>query len=438
MTAAKRKLNNQLKYYGAFGTIVSLIGVVVLYLWSSDVKLDAAAIAPGVIAVESNRKSIEHLEGGIIEDIYVQEGQEVTKGQLLVKLSDITAKGNFNQITSRLINAVAQRDRLESERLGLEKPVFSDLVTDAMLIQAEVVNLVARQTSLFFSRRQLQRSELAVLDARLKRIWGEKGAMSRKLEQQNRAYRLLKEEQNMHDKLIEDGYSSKLRSIELQRSGAMLLSDIVALTGSLDNLDLAVAEVNEQKANKTNQYITEIDREHQELSRSIEELSEELKKATDVLSRVEVRSPRDGKVIGLNVHSEGEVVAPAEKLLEVVPVNDMLIVEAFLHPQDIDDVTHGQEALIRLGSYNFRTTPLLRGKVINIAADRIHEVEDESGNSGYKIKVEIYRESLNEHPQLSLYPGMPAEVYVTLKKRTLMDYLLEPLSVGMLKAFRET
>lgn len=438
MPIASNRLNKQLNGYRFWGLAAVLTISLVFYFWSAKAQLNAAAIAPGVIAVETNRKSIEHLEGGVVQDIYVKEGETVVKGQPLLRLSDIAAKGNFNQIKGRLINEIAQRDRLQSERLGLEKPRFSDLIADAMLTDIEVVNLVERQTSLFNSRRKLHESELLVLEARLNRVYGEKETVENKLEQQNHAFQLLKQEQSMHDRLIRDGYSSKLRSIELQRSGAMLLSDLATLRGSLDNLDLAVAEINEQKANIVHRFNTELDKEYQDHAKAVNELSEELEKAKDVLQRVEIKSPRDGKILGLNVYSEGQVIQRAEKLLEVVPVDDLLIVEAFLNPNDIDDVRKDLEVFIRLGSYNFRTTPLLPGRILNIAADRVPDKENKNANTGYRIKVEIDRDSLAEHTQLALYPGMPAEVYITLKKRTLMDYLLEPLSLGILKAFRES
>lgn len=418
------------------GLMVLLLGGGFSIYWLWFTSIDAAAIAPGVISVESKRKSIEHYEGGIVDTVLVSEGDEVAEGDALIELSSIAAETRFTQLQQKYYSNLAQKQRLESERNGEQKLFFTEDLLDASEQYPSLTSLMKTQQLLFNGRLKLRESELAVLDARLARFSSDKRALAKKLDKERLAYGYLQQESNMHDELLPAGYTSKLKSLELLRSKARLSGYLIDLEGQLQNREIALLEIHQQRVAMQHQYISEIEQELQELSKVMDDTVEQLAQAKDVLSRVVLKSPNSGKVVGLSVFNRGDVISPGETLMQVVPENDRLIVEANLKPTDIAAVSKGQKAMVRLSAYNFRNTPPIEGEVIHIAADRITDGNKDQEES-FTIKVALNSEALANVENVRLHPGMPAEVYVLLKQRSPIDYLLEPLQLDLYKAFRE-
>lgn len=418
------------------GLLTLLIGGGFSIYWLWFTNIDAAAIAPGVISVESKRKSIEHYEGGIVETVLVREGDTVAEGDALVELSSIAAETRFTQLQQKFYSNLAQKQRLESERNGATKLLFNEELLDAAEQYPSLASLMKTQRLLFNGRFKLRESELAVLDARLERVASDKRSLAKKLEKERLAYFYLQQESKMHDDLLPEGYTSKLKTLEIQRSKARLSGDLIDLEGQLQNREMALLEIHQQRVSMEHQYISDIEQELQELAKIMDDTVEQLAQAKDVLSRVVLTSPNSGKVVGLNVFNKGDVISPGETLMQVVPENDRLIVEANLKPTDIAAVFKGQKAMVRLSAYNFRSTPPIEGEVIHIAADRITD-GSKNQEEGFTIKVALNPEALADVDNVKLHPGMPAEVYVLLKKRRPIDYLLEPLQLDLYRAFRE-
>lgn len=425
------------KKYIKAGVICVLAGLLMTYFWLIKAQLESAAIAQGIVGVEGNRKTIAHLEGGIVDQVLVHEGDMVQAGQTLITLSPVAAKASVAQLELRYFSSLAQQNRLESERHADDEVIFSPKIFEAAKRYPSLNSVVKTQQSLFASRRQMLVSQLQVLKTRLASAETDGTSYSRQLQRQQQAYRFLQEELDMQSKLLQDGYTSKLQAIELKRNLALLSSDLVGLQGQLDSLENSKAEIKEQMQSVKHQFVSGVESELQDVSQVVDDAQEQLANAKDVLQRLTIVSPHSGRVVGLTVFSKGDVISPGETVMQVVPDNDELIVEAMLRPEDIDLVHSGQKAMIRLSAYNYRTTPMFDGKVINVAADRLPDEERRDQKQGFKIKVAIQPEQLKEHPNVTLYPGMPAEVYVVKNKRSPMDYLLEPLDIGLLRAFRE-
>ncbi|MCE2594729.1 HlyD family type I secretion periplasmic adaptor subunit [Motilimonas cestriensis] len=418
------------------GLLVLLFGGGFSVYWLCFTYLDSAAIAPGTITVEGKRKSIEHFEGGIVERVLVKEGDMVEAGEPLIELSSISAKTRFSQLQQKLYSSLAQKQRLESERNGAETLEFSQDLLVAAESHPALLSVMKTQQLLFSGRQKLMQSELAVLDARLERVASDRVALEQKLKQEKRAFEYLRQEAAMHEELLPAGYTSKLKALEIQRTKARLSGDLMDLEGRLRNREMAQLEIHQQRLSMKHQNISQIEQELQELAKVMDDTVEQLTQAKDVLSRVVLSSPSTGRVVGLSVFNRGDVISPGETLMQVVPENDRLIVEASLKPEDIDVITKGQKAMVRLAAYSFRTTPPIEGEIIHVAADRLVS-KDKSHEEGFVIKVAINPDDLAHLKNVKLHPGMPAEVFVVLNKRRPIDYLLEPLQLDLYRAFRE-
>ncbi len=426
------------KKYIIAGLLLLLIGGGATYFWLIRAQLYSAAIAPGVVEVEGDRKTVAHLEGGIVKDVLVKEGQMVTQGQTLITLAPVSTVAQVSQLELRYFSNLARKNRLESQRYGDERVVFDKRILQAAKKYPTLYDVMKTQQTLFSSGRNMLISELRVLKSRLAGLEENRRSYTAQLKQQQHAYQYLKQELDMYSKLSQKGYGSKIQTVDLSKSLALLATDLVKLQGSLASLASSKAEIEEQIQASKNQYLGNIEDKLQDVTQTVDNTQEQLTNAQDVLQRLAIRSPATGRVVGLAVHSTGDVVSPGETLLQVVPSHEQLIIEATLKPEDIDVVRQGQKAMVRLTAYNYRTTPMFNAKVINVAADRLLNEERIENQKGFKIKVSIDNEQLKSYPEIQLHPGMPAEVYVINHRRTPMDYLLEPLEIGFLRAFRES
>ncbi|MGD8110908.1 HlyD family type I secretion periplasmic adaptor subunit [Vibrio sp. NTOU-M3] len=425
------------KKYIKIGMVCVILGCLFTYFWLIRAELSSAAIAGGVVGVEGNRATVAHLEGGIVEKVLVSEGDMVKAGEPLIELASVAPKAQLAQLELRYFNNLARKERLESQRKGDAQLIFSERLIEAKKRYGSLASVLETQTLLFTSKQESLSSQLAVLDTRLERLVSSEKSYQKQTVKQRKAYNLLEQELSMHEKLLKEGYSSQLQAIELKRGLALLAGDLAEIEGQLQSVSISKAEVKQQMHAVKQEYYSEIESELQDINQRLDEGMEQLTHAKDIADRVTITSPYSGQVVGLSVFSKGDVVRPGEPLMQIVPDEDRLIIEATIKPQDIDDVSLGQKAMVRLAAYNARTTPLFEGIVVNVAADRILEKERESKNPGFKIKVAIEKDAFVDYPEIKLHPGMPAEVYVLIKQRSPMDYLLEPLEIGLLRAFRE-
>lgn len=417
------------------GFIFLGLSLLLFFLWGSFAKLESASIASGVIIVESNKKSIQHLEGGIVSQVYVHEGQTVKKNQPLIKISNVSYYSNFKQLKLQWISNQLKYQRLVAER---ENALIFTPNVDSQDMGLEVRTIMTNQRALFNSRVDMRRKELEIVKSRHKQAIRSKLFYEQMLIQKKKALTYLSDEINMHSKLLADGYTSKLKVLELKRSEVLLASDVISIQSSIDEAQSSIEEFIRQISAIKERNRSEIENQIAEAKGQLISLKSELKTAQDRQERTVIRSPSEGIVLGLQVHSAGEVISPGKTLLQIVPDNDELLIEALIKPTDIDSVKKGQKALVRLSAYNYRTTPVLHGKVIYIDADRTVINQGENTKSGFKIKVKLDRNDLIHNKEFNLYPGMPADVYVILKEKSPLDYLLEPFEQSLFRAFRES
>lgn len=414
--------------------MIVLTMLVVFVVWAALAKLSSAAIAPGVIVVETKRKPIQHFEGGIVKAIHVADGQSVEQGDLLITLDDSKAYAELYGLRAQWQSELARINRLQAE-LGDKSTITFDPQLLQQADETYVNTILNTQRQLFEKRRSLHNGEDKILNEKIAQANLDLEALRKRYQADEQSLVYLNQQLAMHVELLKTGNTSKSRLLDLKREYTDLNGNLAELDIKINRAQREVSEARLQDTNADFNYAKQLGEEIQQLERSINETNQAMNNARQVLKRIEIRAPQSGIVVGLSVFAQQSVIAPGEKIMEIVPQHDQLIVEALLKPEDIDVVSLGLDTEVRLSAYNFRRTPPVRGKLIHISADRI--TDQASGSSAYLAQVALNQEDLAALQGVTLYPGMPAEVMILLSEQTPLDYLLSPLSVSAYKAMRE-
>ncbi len=422
------------------GLTVMLVTIGGFLAWSMTMSLSSASVAQGSLVVESKRKQIQHLQGGWVKEVFVKDGQQVEVGQLLVELSDSKSESDFKRYLYRNYALLAHQARLQAlidEEKSINWP--------SALINAEenfVIQPILNNENVQFDQAMLK---LELIES----LYLQKSSLYQEKMQGNRFQRraittqrdLVRQEINMTKGLVNKGFVSKTRLLELQRHEARIRAELAEISVNIDVAKRGLAALKEsyrtQKVELSQEYLREMKAVNGELT----DIAQVMENIEDVRSRIQIRSEFSGRVVGLNISSVGGVVKPGQVLMEIVPESDDLIVEAIVSPKDIDIVREGQTARVRLTAYSARQVPPVLGEVINVSADRVIQGGDAEGaDQGYIVTIRFDKSdltSLKTEQKVELYPGMLTEVLILVEERTLWDYLIGPLSSGLSRAMRE-
>lgn len=397
-------------------------------------KMSGAVIAAGRLVVDSNVKKVQHPTGGVVGEIRVREGDHVKAGDVLVRLDETTTRANLSIVSNGLDQFYARLARLEAERDGKDKISFPDVLT-ARQNQESVAAAMAGEQSLFDFRRQARAGQQSQLRERIAQLKEETGGLTEQRQAKRREIELIKVELGG----VRDLWKRKLVSIDrmtaLERDAVRLEGEHGQLTAGIAQAKGRAAEIELQIIQIDQDLRSEVATELREVQGKIAEYVERKVAAEDQLKRIDLRSPQDGVVHQMAVHTVGGVITPGEQVMLIVPVTDDLTVEAHIAPQDIDQVTTGQNAILRLSAFNQQTTPELTGTLSRIAADLT--TDERSGTTYYIARVKLPKTEVAKLRGLALAPGMPAEVFFPTGDRTMLSYLVKPLSDQIQKAFRE-
>jgi len=403
------------------GAIVLTVGFGSLGAWAAFAPMKSAALAQGVVKVASERKTVQHLEGGIVQDILVKEDQEVAAGEILVRLDDINARTRFDMLQGGYDALAAEFARLEAERDERPSLLFPDDLLKR-IDDPKVANLLEGEQRLFLSRREGVQGQINVLRQR-KQQNGEKiGGRQTQMAATRTKLGYIKEEIKGAESLMEVGMYTKTRYFALRRAEADLNSDIGRLQADIAETRALNGETDLRIMDLRNQLQTEINNKLQEIRLKLDDIRERRDAAKYALARSEIVAPQAGRVIGLQVHTIGGVIKPGGAILDIVPKDDKMIVEARIRPEDIDLVHKELPAEVRFTAFNSRTTPVFPGKVVRVSADRF--TDPNRGVPFYLAQIEIDPKHVSN---LTLQPGMPAEVYIVTGERTALDYLTRPI-----------
>lgn len=404
-------------------------------LWAALAPIDSAAVAPGVVVLDADKKVIQHLEGGIVEEILVREGDHVEAGQALVRLSQTAAEARADLIRSQYYAEKAAEARLIAERDAQDTIAFPAELDVKGLHVKEIEEAIKAQNGLFSSRKKALEGEVSILNQRMAQFKEEIIGLEAQQQAVTRQRELIGEEEATVAKLVAQGNAAKPRLLALQRSKADLGGQQGEYAASIARANQGISEAQIAIVNKRNEFQNNVVKELREVQVNVTTLGEQLKASQDILNRIVIAAPQSGIVTGLKVHTKGGVITPGQEVMSIIPQDDKLIVEAKVSVRDIDIVYAGLKAKIRLTAYRVRHVPPLEGTVQTISADRF--VDQARGEAYYLARVEVDDEQTEKLKNVKLYPGMPADVLIVTGERTMLSYLLNPITEEVYKAFRE-
>jgi HlyD family type I secretion membrane fusion protein len=417
------------------GVTLAILLFGVFGLWAALWPLATGAVATGKVVLDSSRKTIQHLEGGIVKEILVKEGQKVTAGDVLVRLDATTANSKRDVQRSQYIAVRAGEARLIAERDGLDAITFPQELMALEGKDAEVTEQMDTQRRLFATRKANLKEQMDALQQRINQGQEEIGGLRQQVSAAGEQLRLLNEEIAMVQSLVNSGNAVRSRLLALQRSAAQIGGMRGEAMASIGRANQQINESRVNLANKKTEYMNQVINDLRDAQVQSANLGEQLRSAQAIAQRIDITAPLSGQVVGLNIHTVGGVIAPGEKLMDIVPTGDKLVIEAMVNPQDIDQVHVGLKSRVRLTAYKQRKIHPVEGTVTTVSADRFDEPEN--NRSFYKARIEIPAEEMADMKNVELTPGMPAEVLIVTGSRTMLSYLLDPIRYGFGRAFRE-
>lgn len=421
------------------GTIAFLFFVVLLGL-AAFAPLDAGVHSQGVVAVSGNRQSVQHREGGVVTALHVREGQRVKAGEILVEMAAPELLASERALTSDYLTLIAQRARLLAERRGAatfaEPPEFAGLPQADRALAEQAIQLQRAQLE---ARRASLTSQQSVLGQRSKQLSEQQLGYDRQRISLREQQRILEDELRGLRELQKKGFAATNRIRALERAQEELRGREAAMAAEMARAGEGMGETRMQSLSLSSASLEQIATELRDTQARISEVLPRLIATREQLERAKVRAPASGQVVGLSVFTVGGVVAPGQTLMDVVPDDQMLVIQAQVAPRDADDVYKGQSAQVRFVSVDDRTLPLLSATVRTISADSF--TDEKSGLSYFRAEVEVPRSELQRVEAVlgrgQLRPGLPVELVFAVRKRTALQYLLEPLTNHLWRSLRE-
>jgi HlyD family type I secretion membrane fusion protein len=413
---------------------IIIVAVVGFGIWAVTAALEGAVVAQGTIIFEGKRKSVQHLEGGIVDRILIRDGDEVEAGQLLVRLDETRARTNLALLSSRIDLLKAREARLNAELGGRQMIEFPDDLmarreepNTAEIIRGEIDLFLARATTLE-GKTDILRQRIAQLEQQIVGLDAQQAANVAQIG-------LIEEELEGLRALLAKGDVAKPRLLELERRQAGLMGERGQHIAEIARARDGIIETQLQIIQIRNDFQEEAATQLHGIQAELYDLQERSVAAADELRRLDIRAPQAGVVVELDVHTRGAVISAGQRILDIVPQDDELIIQAQVAPRDIDKVTIGLDAVVRLSAFDLRTTPELNAAVFAMSADQL--VDEATNNPYFLVEARIPEVELAKLEQLDLKPGMPAEIIIETGQRTALSYLIKPISDVMARAFKD-
>jgi HlyD family secretion protein len=426
------KRTRSIATHGVIGMTAIVLLVASVGGWAAFAKLSSAAVAPGFVVVDSNVKKVQHPTGGVVGEILVRNGDQVTAGQVVMKLDETVTRANLGVVASQLIQLSGRRARLDAERDEAKTIKFPDNFDRANGMTADVIS---GEEKLFTSQRLGRQKQKEQLRERIGQFKQEIDGLVSQIAAKEREVELIQQEM----KGVQDLFRQKLvpltRLTALQREETRLGGERGALMASKARAAGQISEIELQIIGLDQEAMTATLRDLRETEARISELVERKVAAEDQLKRVELRAPQAGIVHDIQVATVGGVIGPGEVLMQIVPTDDSMAIEVRISPTDIDQMHMGLPVTLRFTAFNQRTTPELQGELSRIAADATRD--ERSGMMWFNARVRVLPEELAKISHLQLLPGMPVEAHVTTGERTALSYFMKPLTDQFARTFRE-
>jgi HlyD family secretion protein len=402
--------------------------------WASTAQISGALIAPGSIVVESSVKKVQHPTGGVVGELRAHDGDLVKAGDVVVRLDDTVTKASLAIVTKNLDGLWARAARLEAEQRGLDKITFPPMLTDRAS-DPDVKAVMASEAKLFEVRVNGRIGQKAQLRERIVQLNEEISGLTAQEQAKDQEIALVDKELGGVRDLYDKHLVQMSRLTTLERDAARLVGERAQYIASRAQAKGKITETELQIIQVDKDVVSDVSKDLRETNDKIGEFVERKVTAEDQLRRVDIRAPQDGMVLQSSVHTVGGVITAGDAIMLIVPQADDLQVEARVNPQDIDKLQLGQKTLLRLSAFNQRTTPELNGVITRVSPDVT--TDQRTGQSYYTIRVSMPPEEVARLGDVKLIPGMPAEAFVQTGDRTLLSYLIKPLSDQLMRAFRE-
>ncbi|MER3352803.1 MAG: HlyD family type I secretion periplasmic adaptor subunit [Hoeflea sp. D1-CHI-28] len=421
---------------------IAIMGYAIIFLtfgvfgsWAAVAKLDSAVFAPGTISLEGNRKVVQHLEGGIVKEILVDEADEVKEGQVLLRLSDVEARSNLDVIKTRLSVAKIVEARLLAERKvadSIELPEDLGEMTSSEAVQFALDD----QQDIFQDRRSILKSRLDILSSRLEQTTAQiegldmqKSALDRRVA--NFGEMIDRMQSGQEKGLIQTNVLSQRQDemIEIEASLGRVVSEIAQAKNVISETEFEMLQVKQEYRERANAELEEIRAE-------LAEFNERRNIAQDIVTRTEIRAPGSGTIQNLKVHTVGSVIRAGDVLMELVPEDEELLINARVSPRDIDNVSAGLDTEVRFTAFQTRLTPIMLGSVQSVSNDVITP-ENPQEMPYYLARIEVDEEDIPEEISGRLTAGMPADVIITTGERTVANFVVSPLLDAVRKSLIE-
>lgn len=408
------------------GYLIVILVFVFFGGWSLLAPLGSAALAPGSVTVEGYRKTVQHLEGGIVKAIHVRDGDTISKGQVLIELDDTSSRAQLETLRGQLFSALAREARLIAERDGKSTVIYPATLTKAADPRAHEDMRVQDQS--FAVRKRSRAGEIEILKEQRQQLLAKiEGIKAQRTSRSSLSNSLNKELLDFRA-MLKEGYVEKQKVNELERRLAESEGDRGDFAANIATAQTQISEIELKILQIDKEFQREVIEELSKVQSELSELNEKTQWLDDTVTRTLIKAPESGMVLGLTVHTLGAVIPPGGHLLDIVPQQEKLIIEAQVSPIDIDRVHTGQSCEIRFSAFKSAKTPKVSGRLITLSADRL--TDEQNKISYYLARVEVDKAGLEELRKrgLILLPGMPAEVLINTGDRTFFEYLVQPLS----------
>ena len=426
-------------------TVLGLSGLLIGFLgfgfWGGTAQIAGAVVTSGAFVASGQNKVVQHLEGGVIRDILVREGDFVASGQTLILLDDTTPKAELRRLELRRAKLLVTTARLRAESEEREDfatpPELTGVTEDA-----DISHILATQRLTFVVHRRGLDSDISALQDGINALQQRVDGSTTQRDAVRKQLDLIEEELSGKETLLRSGFIRKPEVLALARARANLEGEIGRLTGEIGDARERISRGEEQIQNARNTLIKTAVEQLHDMNAELYDVRERIRAANRILERITITAPVRGVVVKMRYHTEGGVIEPGKNILEIVPIEEELVIEVRVRPQDIDSVKHGQAATVRLTALNRRTTPMVTGQVIYLSADA---VPDETRGRVQTTQPDVYvaRVRLDAGQAMTVpgfvpAPGMPVEVYIKTAERTFLEYLMRPIRDSLHRAFRES
>jgi membrane fusion protein, epimerase transport system len=403
--------------------------------WAAFAPLDSAVLAIGTVKVEGNRQTLQHIDGGTVAELLVKEGDTVEQGQVLLRLDQVMLNAQLEVLEGQYYGLKALEARLVAERDGAPRISFDPGLIARRAGSPEIESAMRNQETVFEARNRSFEGQASILRQRINQVREQITGFRSQVRANDQMLVLIKEEAAGVKELFEKGYATKTRLLALERNVAFIegqrgdqIAQMARANQTIGETELQIVQLDRTRA-------AEVTEQLRDTQQRLADVEPRLRSGRETIVRTEMRAPTAGLVVGLNVFTVGAVIARGERVLDIVPKDAPLVIEAQIRPEDVDDVGPGMRLEIKMSGYKQRLLPVLHGEVTRVSADRL--TDQRSGMPYFALIAQVDRAEFDKLPNVRVMAGMPVEIMIPLRARTALDYVIEPITRNFDRAFRE-